>query len=80
MVALERLDDAVARGHRVLGVIRGVGLANDGRARGLLAPSEQGQVRAMRSAWARAGMDPSAAQYVECHATGTPVGGETLTF
>src|SRR5262249_54571946 len=30
LVALERLDDALAAGRRVLGVIRGIGLSNDG--------------------------------------------------
>ncbi len=77
MVALETLETAIAKGHRVLGVLRGVGLSNDGRARGLLAPSEAGQVRAMRRAWTVAGLHPDTVDYVECHATGTPVGDAT---
>ncbi len=77
MLTLQRLDDAVKQGRRVLGVIRGVGTSNDGRARGLLAPSDKGQARAMRAAWERAGLSPDAASYVECHATGTPVGDAT---
>ncbi len=36
--ALQRLDDARAAGRRVLGIIRGVGLSNDGRGRGLSRP------------------------------------------
>ncbi|AKF05204.1 beta-ketoacyl synthase N-terminal-like domain-containing protein [Sandaracinus amylolyticus] len=77
ILVLRRLDDALRDGERVLGVIRGVGLANDGRGRGLLAPSEDGQIRAMRAAWDVAGLDPSSVEYVECHATGTPVGDAT---
>ncbi|MFN9811143.1 MAG: polyketide synthase, partial [Deltaproteobacteria bacterium] len=77
LVMLRRLDDAVRDGERILGVIRGIGLSNDGRARGLLAPSEEGQVRAMRAAYASAGLAPSQIDYVECHATGTPVGDAT---
>jgi 3-oxoacyl-(acyl-carrier-protein) synthase/3-hydroxymyristoyl/3-hydroxydecanoyl-(acyl carrier protein) dehydratase/1-acyl-sn-glycerol-3-phosphate acyltransferase len=77
LVMLRRLDDAVRDGERILGVIRGVGLSNDGRARGLLAPSEEGQARAMRAAYASAGLSPSQIDYVECHATGTPVGDAT---
>ncbi len=73
-VVLRRLSDAVRDGDTILGVIRGVGLSNDGRGRGLLAPSEEGQVRAMRAAWASAGLAPSDVGLVECHATGTPVG------
>ena len=41
-VVLRRLDDARRDGDRVLGVIRGIGLANDGRGRGFLAPSRRG--------------------------------------
>ena len=77
LVALERLDDARRRNHRVLGVIRGVGLSNDGRGRGLLAPAEEGQIRAMRLAYAMSGLTPADVSLVECHATGTPVGDAT---
>ena len=73
-VALRRLSDAVARGDRILGVIRGVGLSNDGRGGGLLAPSEEGQERAIREAYARAGMTPAEVSLIECHATGTRLG------
>src|SRR5262245_52649545 len=57
-VVIQRLRDATREGRKILGVIRGVGLSNDGRGRGLLAPSEEGQERAMRSAYAQAGIDP----------------------
>ena len=58
-VVLRRLADAVASGSRVLGVIRGIGLSNDGRGRGLLAPSEEGQERAMRMALHGARLAPA---------------------
>lgn len=74
VVALRRLDDALARGERVLGVIRGVGLSNDGKAGNMMAPREDGQTRAMRAAYAMSGLRPEQVSYVECHATGTPVG------
>jgi acyl transferase domain-containing protein/3-hydroxymyristoyl/3-hydroxydecanoyl-(acyl carrier protein) dehydratase len=74
LVALMRLGDAVAAGVPVLGVVRAVGLANDGRTGGLLVPAEEGQERAMRLAYARAGVAPETVSLVECHATGTPVG------
>jgi PfaB family protein len=76
-VVLMRLEDALARNKRVLGVIRGVGLSNDGRGRGFLAPSEEGQERAMRAAYAVSGLAPHDIQLLECHATGTPVGDAT---
>ncbi|WUT00973.1 acyltransferase domain-containing protein [Streptomyces sp. NBC_00708] len=73
-VVLMRLPDARAAGLPVLGVIRGAGLSNDGRGAGLISPSEEGQVRAMRLAYERAGIAPESVGLVECHATGTPVG------
>ncbi|MFF9689624.1 beta-ketoacyl synthase N-terminal-like domain-containing protein [Streptomyces sp. NPDC014623] len=73
-VALMRLRDAVAQGAPVLGVVRGIGLSNDGRGRGLLSPAQEGQERAMRLAYRMAGVAPRSVSLVECHATGTPVG------
>ena len=74
LVALMRLADAVSAGAPILGVIRAIGLSNDGRAGGLLVPSQEGQERAMRLAYAAAGLAPRTVSLVECHATGTPVG------
>lgn len=73
-VTLMRLRDAHAQGRPVLGVIRGIGLSNDGRGGGLLAPAQEGQERAMRLAYASAGVAPESVSLVECHATGTPAG------
>jgi PfaB family protein len=77
MLALKRLADARRDGDTIHAVIRGIGLSNDGRGRGLLVPDEDGQQRAMRAAWAQSGLDPSSASLLECHATGTPVGDAT---
>jgi 3-oxoacyl-(acyl-carrier-protein) synthase/3-hydroxymyristoyl/3-hydroxydecanoyl-(acyl carrier protein) dehydratase/1-acyl-sn-glycerol-3-phosphate acyltransferase len=76
-VVLKRLEDAVADGDRVHGVIRGVGLSNDGRGRGFLAPAEEGQRRALVEAYRQAGIEPAAVGLLECHATGTAVGDAT---
>lgn len=76
-VALERLADARAAGHRVFGVIRAVSVANDGRSQGLLVPSREGQVRTMAAAYPLAGLTPAEISLVECHATGTRRGDET---
>ncbi len=73
-LALKRLADARRDGDRVLGVIRGVGLSNDGRGKGLLAPSPDGQARAIAAAWRQSGLDPRRCGLLECHATGTSVG------
>lgn len=77
LIALMRLADARSRGVPVLGVIRGIGLSNDGRSEGLLAPAESGQVSAMRAAYRCAGVAPDSVTLLECHATGTSRGDAT---
>jgi acyl transferase domain-containing protein len=74
LVVLERLEDACAAGRPVLGVIRGIGLSSDGWSRGLLVPSVDGQIRAMRAAYASSGIAPEEVTLLECHATGTALG------
>jgi acyl transferase domain-containing protein len=76
-VVLKRLPDAIAAGDRILGVIRGIGLSNDGRGSGFLAPAEEGQRRAMQRAYEMAGLRPADVSLLECHATGTSVGDAT---
>jgi PfaB family protein len=73
---LKRTEDALAHGDRIYGIIRGVGLANDVGG-SLLAPLSEGQLRAMREAYARTGWNPQDVDLIECHATGTPVGDAT---
>ncbi|WP_320779622.1 beta-ketoacyl synthase N-terminal-like domain-containing protein, partial [Streptomyces sp. CRN 30] len=74
LFALVLLRDALARDLPVLGVIRGIGLSNDGAGGGLLAPDRAGQERAVRAAYAAAGVAPETVSLVECHAPGTPGG------
>ncbi|MBV5338400.1 MAG: acyltransferase domain-containing protein [Deltaproteobacteria bacterium] len=70
---LKRTADAVAHGDRIYGIIKGIGLASD-IGGSLLAPMSEGQLRAMRAAYAQAGWNPDDVDLIECHATGTPVG------
>ena len=74
LLAFMRLRDAVAAHVPVLGVVRGIGLSNDGRTGGFLVPAEEGQIRAMRAAYRMAGFGPETVELLECHATGTPIG------
>jgi len=75
LFVLQRLEDAVAEGREILGVIRGIGLSND-LGGSLLSPESEGQLRAMRAAYADAGWSPADVDLVECHGTGTPRGDE----
>ncbi|MEV8531484.1 beta-ketoacyl synthase N-terminal-like domain-containing protein, partial [Streptomyces sp. NPDC051211] len=77
VVLLKRLADAERDGDRIYAVVRGTGVAGDGRAASLMSPLVDGQVRALERAWREAGLDPRAADalgLLEAHGTGTPVG------
>ncbi len=74
-VALRRLGDALADGDHVWAVIKGSAVNNDGAAKaGYLAPSVDGQARAVAEAHAVAGVTADTIGYVECHGTGTYLG------
>ncbi|MEV6026119.1 type I polyketide synthase [Streptomyces sp. NPDC052036] len=74
VVVLKRLGDAVRDGDRVLAVVRGSAMNQDGRSDGLAAPSATAQQALFRQALARAGVDPGDVGMIEAHGTGTPVG------
>jgi glutamate-1-semialdehyde-2,1-aminomutase len=73
-VVLKRLDDAIAGGDAVLGVVRGTCVNQDGRSNGLTAPSGPSQQAAIRGALEDAGVAPGDVSYVEAHGTGTALG------
>ena len=74
MVVLKRLSDAVADGDRVLAVIRGTAVNQDGRSNGLTAPNGPAQEAVIRRALADGGVTPDDLGYVEAHGTGTSLG------
>ncbi|MFV9504054.1 MAG: PfaB family protein [Oscillochloridaceae bacterium umkhey_bin13] len=74
---LKRLSDAERDGDRIYAVIRGVGWSNDGAGKHVLVPNPKGQLLAYQRAYAEAGLSPERTAYIECHATGTPVGDST---
>jgi acyl transferase domain-containing protein/phosphopantetheinyl transferase len=78
IVVLKRLADA--DDDRVYAVIRGTGIASDGRASSLMSPRVEGQVRAIERAWRAAELDPTepgALGLLEAHGTATQAGDET---
>src|SRR5918997_2328823 len=71
VLVLEELDHAKARGARIYGEIAGYGATSDGH--DMVAPSGEGAVRCMRMALQNV---KTPVDYINPHATSTPVGDE----
>ncbi len=77
VMVLKRRADAERDGDRIYALIKGVGVASDGRGLGLMAPRIEGEVLALQHAYEMAGVEPSTVGLVEAHGTGTPLGDAT---
>ena len=77
MFVLKRYDDAIRDGDNVYAVISGIGLSNDGKGKFVLSPNETGQEICYERAYNNSEINPEDVDYIECHATGTPLGDET---
>lgn len=75
IVLLKSLESAEKDGDFIYGIIKGVGLNNDGSDKGsFTAPSAEGQADAIKKAFDDAEILPSDISYIEAHGTATPVG------
>ncbi|MEU0395897.1 SDR family NAD(P)-dependent oxidoreductase [Streptomyces sp. NPDC006208] len=74
LVLLKRLADARRDGDRVLAVLKGSAINQDGRSQGLSAPNGPAQERVLRAALDAAGLRPDDLDHVEAHGTGTRLG------
>jgi len=75
IVVLKRLEDAIDAGDRILAVIRGAAINNDGSEKiGFTAPGVEGQAEVIAMAQSLAGVTPDSIGYIEGHGTGTLLG------
>lgn len=74
VVVLKRSVDAARDGDRVLALIRGSAINQDGRSNGMTAPSAAAQRDVITTALRRADVPANSVDYVETHGTGTILG------
>ncbi|WP_264565378.1 polyketide synthase [Flavobacterium sp. N3904] len=75
VVLLKSLDAAQKDGDKIYGIIKGIGITNDGGNKGsFTAPSTEGQAVAIMKAIQDAKVTPDSISYVETHGTATPMG------
>lgn len=73
-VIIKRLSEAIKDNNKILGIISGSGVSSDGSGQSIYAPSTSGQYLAMKKSLRRANLTINDIDYIEMHATGTPVG------
>jgi len=71
-LVMEDYDHAVARGATILAEVIGYGFSSNGLA--ISQPASEGSVRAMERAMKDAGVTPDDIDYINAHATSTPIG------
>jgi acyl transferase domain-containing protein/acyl carrier protein len=74
IVVLKRRADALRDHDRILALIRGGAINQDGRSGGLTVPNGAAQQSLLREALANSGVGPGEVTYIETHGTGTPLG------
>lgn len=74
VVVLKRLADAQRDHDRVLAIVRGGAVAQDGKTVGIMSPNGEAQEQMFRTTCRTAGIDPASIGFVEAHGTGTPTG------
>ncbi|MEW9697561.1 amino acid adenylation domain-containing protein [Paenibacillus sp. SI8] len=73
-VLLKPLQQAVADGDHIYGVIKGSAINQDGRTVGITAPNPEAQTNVIELAWKEAGISPDSLSFIEAHGTGTKLG------
>ncbi|NHA02806.1 amino acid adenylation domain-containing protein [Mucilaginibacter sp. HC2] len=73
-VLLKPLQQAVADGDRIYGVIKGTAVNHGGKTNGYTVPNPKAQTAVIKAAMKKAGVQAEDISYIEAHGTGTSLG------
>jgi acyl transferase domain-containing protein/phosphopantetheinyl transferase len=73
-IVLKTLRKALEDEDRIYAIIKDTAVTSDGAGSSPLVTSVAGEIRVLKKAWDRTGMDPRKIGYIEAHGTGTPAG------
>nr|WP_227983132.1 SDR family NAD(P)-dependent oxidoreductase [Dickeya poaceiphila] len=73
-VLLKPLQQAIADGDQIYGVIKATAINHGGKTSGFTVPNQAAQSNVISTALARAGWAPASVDYIETHGTGTMLG------
>ncbi len=77
ILVLKRLKDSIRDNNRVYALLKAVGTSSDGRTASVLAPSKEGQILSMETAYQRAKLSARTIGLIEAHGAGTRIGDDT---
>ncbi|KAF5860517.1 hypothetical protein ETB97_001417 [Aspergillus alliaceus] len=77
IVILKSMANALRDGDHILAILKGSAVAHDGSKNGIMTPNAKAQELVARNALCNAHIRPSTVDYIEAHATSTPLGDPT---